>query len=1053
MDCFCVECGRWFCRRGYRTHLSRAHSGSGMGTLDAIPRLSEPVNEVSPSMDTTDVVPPKHSNEGSGTTDTPESIAPDIEADYFPIDIDVGPYLDDEEEHSIMKPRDDFCLISSCCKHRIDTPLSAEFLDAIELLELLSKANASHSLYKKILDWLYKSRTVYTTTRLPTRDHVINVLAERYGLTGNKPIKRECFIPSLGLSIHVPVHSMVASLLSLLTSRDLMRSENLIFPRPDDPSYVEPLKEPRVYNEINTGDAYHHYWSNVKNQKDTVLVPINLFSDGTSITAKKSQQPVIYTLAVFTQYNRAKPEFWAPLGFVRKSYRNQFTTDQLESGKSMAELLPSSHMSFTPPWHLDFHAQMLTILSDLIELQQFVGGMKWKFTIDGKENPRLYNILLPVMYFLVDTKEANTLIGLKAQKEFLCRLCCVTADELDQPVRKRLTDGNRLAMLRVSRPLAVKDMGYHPNNNNALFKLTYCNKLGANQSLPPELLHTIQLGFFTRLLNGLVRVRKQSDTEVAVPEAPERASIIPDEDDMIAEEDARNNEENDEEEGGQEDQQDDNQTPSPKRKRTDDVPVDPPANSTKQRYVFTGRYRQFVDTELSHIGFALSRQPDPDRPRTHFPSGYLPDPNNKDDNCTGKKQGTEMRGVLLTILVFMLQTSQLEYLEKTIGNEVMSGYVLILELFLLLESWLQRDSFTAVELDLADKFFPFLMDEFVRVVNRQVHKQLKLVKIHLLMHFTQMIRLYGRAQNFNGATGESHLKALVKQPARRTRYQDADFEFRTATKVYERNVLHRGACEVVEQSGMSVIQQHVSYHHSLSEDPPAVRYGKRISFSFSEGTADPVEFNVQDLWEDQSEVSHSSVCYLIRELGQCSGFLHTEYNHPTRRWKAHGNPFTRWHDWFSAKLPLEGERRVMVHVMLFFHLEEKAGREYHSMLGGVVHKPGTYAMVNYVNQNVFAKKPTTSLYGTRYDSFLVDGNCHMIRGWAKETTQIDQNLYGLKGQTPRKQVAVIPVEWLDVPVNAVLDQCNPVPFTYLFFPPRQMWPDLFVSRMKTLLRK
>jgi len=72
--------------------------------------------------------------------------------------------------------------------------------------------------------------------------------------------------------------------------------------------------------------------------------------------------------------------------------------------------------------------------------------------------------------------------------------------------------------------------------------------------------------------------------------------------------------------------------------------------------VFTGVYKDAVECDLKIIEFVLKQQSDPDMPCTNFPgpSGYLPDPSNKDDRSMGKKMAHELSGVLLVLLVFML---------------------------------------------------------------------------------------------------------------------------------------------------------------------------------------------------------------------------------------------------------------------------------------------------------------------------------------------------------------------------------------------------------------
>ena len=74
---------------------------------------------------------------------------------------------------------------------------------------------------------------------------------------------------------------------------------------------------------------------------------------------------------------------------------------------------------------------------------------------------------------------------------------------------------------------------------------------------------------------------------------------------------------------------------------------------------------------------------------------------------------------------------------------------------------------------------------------------MKLVEIHLLIHFVDCIRMYGSAMNFNGSIGESHLKNKTEQPACRTQMHHIDMEYQTALKDYEQIVLGMGEMEVM----------------------------------------------------------------------------------------------------------------------------------------------------------------------------------------------------------------------------------------------------------------
>jgi len=70
------------------------------------------------------------------------------------------------------------------------------------------------------------------------------------------PQKKPCTLPSIGLDIDVPVHPFLGCIYSLLTSPELMKSENLIFKDLENLSYVPPLDDYKCCDESDSGLAY-----------------------------------------------------------------------------------------------------------------------------------------------------------------------------------------------------------------------------------------------------------------------------------------------------------------------------------------------------------------------------------------------------------------------------------------------------------------------------------------------------------------------------------------------------------------------------------------------------------------------------------------------------------------------------------------------------------------------------------------------------------------------------------------------------------------------------
>ncbi len=155
----------------------------------------------------------------------------------------------------------------------------------------------------------------------------------------------------------------------------------------------------------------------------------------------------------------------------------------------------------------------------------------------------------------------------------------------------------------------------------------------------------------------------------------------------------------------------------------------------KSMSVFSNLYKGEIELDLLAVGHALSKQSDIDLPKTHFPSGCLPNPKKSEDNSSRNKNSHELRGMLLTILCFLLLYGQFQKLEEHIGDDWLGGYVKIMELTLLLEAWLNKDE----EFNLFDEFLPYYIHTYISTINRADGEGMKLIKIHLLHHFTTMI--------------------------------------------------------------------------------------------------------------------------------------------------------------------------------------------------------------------------------------------------------------------------------------------------------------------------
>jgi len=189
-------------------------------------------------------------------------------------------------------------------------------------------------------------------------------------------------------------------------------------------------------------------------------------------------------------------------------------------------------------------------------------------------------------------------------------------------------------------------------------------------------------------------------------------------------------------------------------------------------------------------------------------------------------------------------------------------------------------------------------------------------------------------------------------------------------------------------------------------------------------------------------VSQPEILDYIKNTGVIEGFLHTDFK-PVGGPRYHGNPIKGWHDWVQVS----AGTRVMICQILIF-LEVTAVYDTNQKQINI----GKYALVYFVNQNVFGDKPTESLYGVQHPSFCIDENCDLVRGWAKKTCYINQSSIP-KDKDIRPTIGISRVDQFKIPIVGIPDLENGILHSYLFLPPQSQWPDFFVQRMQYLNNK
>ena len=377
-----------------------------------------------------------------------------------------------------------------------------------------------------------------------------------------------------------------------------------------------------------------------------------------------------------------------------------------------------------------------------------------------------------------------------------------------------------------------------------------------------------------------------------------------------------------------------------------------------------------------------------------------------------------------------------------------------MELTLLLEAWLNKDEFTEEELKLFDEFLPYFIHTYTTTVNRTDGKGMKLIKIHLLHHFTTMIRLFGCCKNFDTFIPEKNHKTKVKEHARRTRYQSIDFEYRTARKDYEDCILHASEQELLSSS--HVISKFVGIHRPRTT--VAEQYDRLQKMR--SGVSFTIDCNNASVFLGKGKHSipwcskffnKTKVKEFLNEY-QLSGeaLCQTQFNTVLKGEivKIHGDPTINHHDW--VVVCYDG-KRYMCHVLFFLYVSQVKQPSIFQV--GNLDVPGLYAICHFVNQDVFSNSvPSDSMYGDgNYTSYRNDENCSLIRGWAKYTDSI--NGPRIPRNRPNPSLAMFAVGNIVATCIGIEDCQNPIPHSYIFLPSRNEWPKLFHNRMIELMEK
>ena len=179
----------------------------------------------------------------------------------------------------------------------------------------------------------------------------------------------------------------------------------------------------------------------------------------------------------------------------------------------------------------------------------------------------------------------------------------------------------------------------------------------------------------------------------------------------------------------------------------------------------------------------FSRQSDRSMPPMRFSKGIQ----------EGKLMGKEYRGVILLLLVIVRSKAGGSIIKRSRkgkfrSKEAVSDWALLLEMWLLLEAYLNVPEMEVKDLRLLEKGIRYIMYLTRMVAQREQGVGYKILKFHGLLHIVDNVILYGVPLECDTSANESHHKP-TKQAANLTQKRHSTFNIQTSTRLVDFEII------------------------------------------------------------------------------------------------------------------------------------------------------------------------------------------------------------------------------------------------------------------------
>ena len=365
----------------------------------------------------------------------------------------------------------------------------------IDLAHMLKKYRCPLALHDDIINLVKNNANgdnlMFNSDNLKKREEFIKSMEKRMKCESMRPRDVDVRM-SNGEEATMSVFNMEAMILSLLQDPELMKEENLVSNY--DLYTGKPTSPVTHYGEIHTGEAWEparqHFCGDVEKNMPLGLV---IFADKSHFDkhGALATTPFIFTLSIFNEHARNRPEFWRPMAYMPNLKYGKVASDSKDNVQ-------------------DEHNCIAEAMRSLVNIAEN-GGIST--TVKGKE----VVVKVWIHYVIGDTQGNNEFVGqynssAKFQMQYRdCKCpwrlmnlsnpdCCYIKPEDIEVVRKRAES----ARSDTAKQAEWKKISKHDivnawmQNGVPLSDIVY----GIYRMLPPELLHTTSEGITEYMLSS-----------------------------------------------------------------------------------------------------------------------------------------------------------------------------------------------------------------------------------------------------------------------------------------------------------------------------------------------------------------------------------------------------------------------------------------------------------------------------------------------------------------------------------------------------------------------